>query len=151
MQINAILGTLFAATASGAAVKYRSNVVYNIFGFSASCYPQSDQCGYGFRVVPSYAPPGDNGTICGNLVTGPDNLPPLDLTACFSPSLAYSIEIADGGLILTVTSAIDEHTNATGTHTAPADLFYIRDAGGSLSQVYLGPPAFTIDTIEVAV
>ncbi|KAI0549098.1 hypothetical protein F4679DRAFT_548205 [Xylaria curta] len=151
MQINTILGALFAATASGAALEYRSSLVYNITGFSASCYPASDQCGYGFRVRLSTAGPDSEGTICGNLVTGPDILPPLDLTSCFEPSLAYSVAQADGGLIVTVTSAIDAHTNATGTHTVSADQIYFRVIDGQSMQVYDGSPTFTMDTIEVAV
>ncbi|KAF2965284.1 hypothetical protein GQX73_g8297 [Xylaria multiplex] len=115
MQIEAIISTLFAVTASGAAVKSRA-VNYDISGFSAFCIPHSVQCGYGFRLVPSTDAPGSNGTICGNLINGPDSLPPLPLTACFeNPAYAYAIAIADGGLTLTVTSAIDANTNATGT------------------------------------
>ncbi|KAI0866490.1 hypothetical protein F4860DRAFT_508884 [Xylaria cubensis] len=145
MQINTILGALFAAK------NYRSNLVYNISGFSASCYPASDQCGYGFRVRLSTAGPDSEGTICGNLVTGPDILPPLDLTACFEPSLAYSVATTDGGLIVTVTSAIDAYTNATGTHTIPADQIYFRVIDGQSMQVYDGPATFTMGTTEVAV
>jgi hypothetical protein len=70
---------------------------------------------YGFAVIPSTAAPGSNKTICGNLINGPDFLPPLNLTACFDPKFAYSVAIADGGLSLTVTSALDPHTNITGT------------------------------------
>ncbi|KAI1130392.1 hypothetical protein F5Y10DRAFT_236016 [Nemania abortiva] len=153
MQINTILGALFAVTASGAAVKPR-DVVYNIFGFSAFCVPHSTQCGYGFRVIPSTAAPGSNGTICGDLIGGPDNLPPLPLTGCFDPAdttFAYSIAIADGGLTLTVTSPLDEHTNITGTHNAPADQFEIYNGGTTMSQTYIGPKNFTMDTVEVAV
>ncbi|KAI0533381.1 hypothetical protein GGR58DRAFT_118100 [Xylaria digitata] len=151
MQIKAIIGTLFAVTASGAAVKSRA-LSYDISGFSAFCIPHSVQCGYGFRLVPSTDAPGSNGTICGNLVLGPDSLPSLPLTACFeNPAYAYAIAIADGGLTLTVTSAIDATTNATGTHTAPADQFIFTPNGISNSQSYVGPTNFTITTTEVAV
>ncbi|KAJ8123503.1 hypothetical protein ONZ43_g567 [Nemania bipapillata] len=151
MQLNVMLGALFAAAASGAAVQPREDVVYNIFGFSAACVPHSVQCGYGFRVIPSTAPAGNNGTICGNLINGPDNLPPLPLTGCFDPPFAYSIAIADGGLTLTVTSPLDAHTNITGTHTATADQFTIYNGGTTMSQTYVGPANFTMSTVEVAV
>ncbi|KAI8626703.1 hypothetical protein F5Y19DRAFT_214254 [Xylariaceae sp. FL1651] len=151
MQINTILAAFFTVAASGAAVKPREAVLYNVHGFSASCIPHSVQCGYGFRLIPSTDAPGSNGTICGNLVQGPDNLPPLDLTACFDPTYAYSVAIADGGLILTVTSALDAHTNITGSHTATADQFVIENGGTTFSQAYVGPTNFTIQTTEVAV
>ncbi|KAJ8132451.1 hypothetical protein O1611_g1170 [Lasiodiplodia mahajangana] len=150
MQINTLLGAVFAVAASGAAVKPR-DVLYNISGFSAFCIPHSVQCGYGFRVIPSTAAPGSNGTICGNLVIGPDNLPPLDLTGCFDPPFAYSIAIADGGLTLTVTSPLDAQTNITGTHTATADQFIIQNGGTTMSQTYVGPQNFTMETVEVAI
>ncbi|TRX89710.1 hypothetical protein FHL15_009460 [Xylaria flabelliformis] len=150
MQINAVVGALFAVTASGSAVSSRA-VTYAISGFSAFCMPHSVQCGYGFRVIPSTAAPGSNGTICGNLINGPDNLPPLPLTACFDPSFAYSVAIADGGLTLTVTSALDAHTNITGSHDATADQFIIQNGGTTMSQIYVGPSNFTIDTTEVTV
>ncbi|KAI8955014.1 hypothetical protein F4801DRAFT_416881 [Xylaria longipes] len=150
MQINAILGALFVVAASGSAVKCRA-VTYDVHGFSADCMPHSTQCGYGFRLIPSTAAPGSNGTICGNMVNGPDNLPPLPTTGCFDPTYAYSIAIADGGLTLTVTSALDEHTNITGSHNAPADQFIIYNGGTTMSQIYVGPTNFTIDTTKVAV
>ncbi|KAI0468533.1 hypothetical protein F4859DRAFT_206839 [Xylaria cf. heliscus] len=150
MQINTILGALFAVAASGAVVDKR-DVTYAISGFSAFCMPHSVQCGYGFRVVPSTAAPGSNGTICGNLVIGPDNLPPLDTTACFDPAFAYSVAVANGGLTLTVTSALNENTNLTGSHNAPADQFIIQNGGTTMSQIYVGPSNFTIDTAEVPV
>ncbi|KAI3329245.1 hypothetical protein HD806DRAFT_482302 [Xylariaceae sp. AK1471] len=151
MQTKALLGALFAVAASGAAVKPREAVLYNVSGFSALCMPHSVQCGYGFRVVPSTDAPGSNGTICGNLVNGPDYLPPLPLTACFDPKFAYSVAIADGGLTLSVTSALDVHTNITGTHTATADQFIIQNGGTTMSQTYVGPANFTIETVEVAI
>ncbi|KAI1146294.1 hypothetical protein F4825DRAFT_200497 [Nemania diffusa] len=151
MQINAMLSALFAAAASGAAVKSRDAVLYDISGFTAFCVPHSVQCGYGFRVIPSTAAPGSNGTICGNLINGPDILPPLPLTACFDAAFAYSIAIADGGLTVTVTSALDPSTNITGSHTATADQFYIYNGGTTMSQTYDGPTNFTIATTEVAV
>ncbi|TGJ85150.1 hypothetical protein E0Z10_g3610 [Xylaria hypoxylon] len=152
MQINAIVGALFAVAASGAAVKCRGAVHYDISGFSASCTPHSVQCGYGFRLIPSTDAPGSNGTICGTLVNGPDSLPPLGLTNCFEkPEYAFSVAIADGGLTLTVTSALDAHTNITGSHTAPADQFIFQNNGISNSQSYIGPMNFTIDAVEVAI
>ena len=45
MKANTILSALFAATASGAAVKSRDTVLYNVAGFSAACTPHSVQCG----------------------------------------------------------------------------------------------------------
>ncbi|KAI0428655.1 hypothetical protein F5Y09DRAFT_312434 [Xylaria sp. FL1042] len=153
MQITTILGALFAATASGAVVESRDAVVYNVFGFTADCTPHSLNCGYGFRVVPSSDAPGSNGTICGNIVGGPDFLPPLPLTACFTnPNIAYSIAIPDdGGLVLTITSALDAHTNITGTHYVPADQLILQNGTISVSQQYAGPTNFTIATSEVAV
>ncbi|KAI1108317.1 hypothetical protein F5Y14DRAFT_93269 [Nemania sp. NC0429] len=150
MQINAMLGALFAVAASGAAIEAREAVVYNVSGFSANCIPHSVQCGYGFRVIPSTDAPGSEGAICGNLVNGPDYLPPLPLTSCFDPRLSYAVDIADGGLTLTITSAIDANTNATGTHTAPAAEFTIYNGGTTQSQIYVGPADFTIDAAEVA-
>ncbi|KAI0904212.1 hypothetical protein F4824DRAFT_462801 [Ustulina deusta] len=152
MQINAILGALFAVAASGAAVKSRDVVLYNVSGFTAFCIPHSVQCGYGFRVVPSTDAPGSNGTICGNLVLGPDNLPPLDLTACFTnPNFAYSIAIANGGFSLAITSALDEHTNITGTYDVTAEEIVVDNGGTTFSQRYIGPTNFTLATEEVAV
>ncbi|KAI1425512.1 hypothetical protein F5Y12DRAFT_369425 [Xylaria sp. FL1777] len=153
MQLSPILGALFAAAASGAAVESRDAVLYNVFGFTADCIPHSVNCGYGFRVVPSTDAPGSNGTICGNLVGGPDFLPPLPLTACFTnPQIAYSIAIPDeGGLSLTITSALDLHTNITGTHDVPADQLILQNGTISVSQQYIGPTNFTIVASEVAV
>ncbi|GAW16724.1 hypothetical protein ANO14919_061610 [Xylariales sp. No.14919] len=152
MQLNALVGALFAVAASGTSVKSRDAVLYNISGFTASCTPHSVQCGYGFRLVPSTDAPGSNGTICGNLVNGPDSLPPLPLTGCFENyAYAYSIALADGGIILTVTSALDENTNITGSHTATADQFIFTPNGISNSESYVGPTNFTIETTEVAV
>ncbi|KAI0966514.1 hypothetical protein F4678DRAFT_448720 [Xylaria arbuscula] len=153
MQVSAILGALFAATASGAAVQSRDAVLYNVSGFTADCTPHSLQCGYGFRVIPSTDAPGSNGTICGNLVGGPDYLPPLPLTACFTnPDYAYSIDIPNaGGLVLTITSALDAQTNITGTHNVPADQLILQNGTISVSQQYAGPTNFIIVTSEVAV
>ncbi|KAI1275687.1 hypothetical protein F5Y07DRAFT_369322 [Xylaria sp. FL0933] len=153
MQLNTILGALFAAAVSGAAVEPRDAVVYDVHGFVADCTPHSVTCGYGFRVVPSSDAPGSNGTICGNIVNGPDYLPPLPLTACFTnPKIAYSIAIPeDGGLALTITSALDAHTNVTGTHIVPADQLILTQGSISVSQHYEGPTNFTIPTSEVAV
>ncbi|KAI0112022.1 hypothetical protein GGR51DRAFT_568911 [Nemania sp. FL0031] len=156
MQTKAILGALFVAAASGAAVKSRDAAFYNVFGFSATCTTASELCGYGFRVVPSTDTPGSNGTICGNLVVGPYNFPPLDLTACFTnPKIAYSIGIANGGLSLTITSALNEHTNITGTYEASADDIILEklviDNVTTFSQTYIGTNQFTIVAEEVAV
>ncbi|KAI1367970.1 hypothetical protein F5Y08DRAFT_336244 [Xylaria arbuscula] len=151
MKATTILGASFAVAASGATVKPRDTVLYNIAGFSAACTPHSVQCGYGFRLTPSTDATGA-GFICGNLVQGPDNLPPLPLTACFeNTDYAYSIAIADGGLTLTVTSALDASTNITGSHTATADQFTIYNGGTTMSQQYIGPTNFTIVPEEVAV
>ncbi|KAI0521195.1 hypothetical protein F5B22DRAFT_565722 [Xylaria bambusicola] len=152
MRVNAVLSTLFAVAASGAAVKPRDAASYDVFGFSADCTPHSVTCGYGFRVVPSFETPSDNGYICGNIVLGPDNLPPLPLTACFTnPDFAYSIDIANGGLTLTITSALNANTNLTGTHTATSDQFIFENGGTTISQRYIGPKNFTIVAEEVAV
>ncbi|GAP89952.1 putative 22kda glyco protein [Rosellinia necatrix] len=151
MQVAAILGAVFAVAASGAAVQPRDAILYNISGFSAFCMPHSVQCGYGFAVISSAAPAGANKTICGNLIIGPDNLPPLPLTSCFEPEYSYAVAIANGGLTLSVTSALDANTNITGTHTATADQFIIQNGGTTMSQIYVGPQNFTIETVEVAV
>ncbi|KAI0203455.1 hypothetical protein F4808DRAFT_20269 [Astrocystis sublimbata] len=151
MQINAIVSALFAVAASGAAVKSRA-VTYEISGFSADCAAHSTQCGYGFRLVPSTDAPDSTGLICGNLVTGPDSLPPLPTTGCFeNMDYAYSIAIADGGLTLTVTSALDASTNITGSHTAAADQFTYENYGIATRQIYVGPKNFTIEAKEVAI
>ncbi|KAI0404147.1 hypothetical protein F4802DRAFT_568062 [Xylaria palmicola] len=151
MQINTLLGAVFTVAASGAVVKSRDAFTYAVSGFSAACTPHSVTCGYGFRLVPSTDAPGSNGTICGNRVIGPDYLPSLDSTACFDPDYAYSVAIAEGALTLTVTSALDAHTNVTGTHHATADQFIIEDGGSTKSQRYIGPTNFTIEGVEVAV
>ncbi|KAI1187099.1 hypothetical protein F5B17DRAFT_336910 [Nemania serpens] len=149
MQINTMLGALFAATASGAAIESKKAITYDVQGFSAGCIPHSVECSYGFQVVPSTAAPGSSGTTCGSLVSGPDFLPPVALTACADPKIAYAVAIANGGLTLTITSAVDKHTNATGTYTAPASEFTIYNGGSTQSQIYVGPTDFTIDAVNV--
>ncbi|KAI0203921.1 hypothetical protein F4808DRAFT_416273 [Astrocystis sublimbata] len=123
MQINVILGALFATMASGAAIKSRSDFVYYISGLTGFCAPDVDHvCGYGFRVQPSTAAPDSQGPICGNiwpstLVDGKDMFPTTPLVACYEdPNYSYSVTAADGGFTLSVTSALDANTNITGSH-----------------------------------
>ncbi|KAI0466911.1 hypothetical protein F4859DRAFT_518532 [Xylaria cf. heliscus] len=157
MQINVILGALFGVTASGAAVKSRSDFVYNISGLTGFCAPDVGHvCGYGFRVKPSTAAPDSQGPICGNiwpstLVDGKDMFPTTPLVACEDASYSYSVTAADGGFTLSVTSALDSNTNITGSHVVTADQLTFERNNVGYTPSYIGPVNVTMQTVEVLV
>ncbi|KAJ2997707.1 hypothetical protein NUW58_g567 [Xylaria curta] len=163
MQINALFGVLFAATASAAAINGTSDFVYYISGLTGFCAPDAGHvCGYGFRVTPSTLTT-KPGPICGNIwpsdmVDGTEVFPTTPLVACFEdPSFSYAVTVADegfvdGGLTLSVTSALDEKTNLTGSFYLPATYFTFERNDLGYTPIYLGPQNITMTKIvKVAV
>ncbi|KAI1735426.1 hypothetical protein F4680DRAFT_435202 [Xylaria scruposa] len=162
MQINALFGVLFAATASAAAINGTSKFVYYISGLTGFCAPDMGHlCGYGFRVTPSTLT-ANPGPICGNLwpsdvVDGVEVFPTTPLVTCVDTNFSYAVTVADGGFAdggftLSVTSALDEKTNLTGSLYFPATYFTFEPNRLGYTPTYLGPQNITMTNIvKVAV
>ncbi|KAI0437133.1 hypothetical protein F4803DRAFT_539953 [Xylaria telfairii] len=158
MQTNALFSILFAATASAAAINDTSKFVYNISGLTGFCAPDVGHvCGYGFRVTSSTRP-AEPGPICGNIwptdtVDGTDVFPTTPLTACYEdPNFSYAVTVADegftdGGFTLSVTSALDEKTNLTGSLYFPATYFTFEPNFLGYTPTYIGPQNITMTEI----
>ncbi|KAK6951481.1 hypothetical protein Daesc_008016 [Daldinia eschscholtzii] len=117
MQINAILATLFAASASGAAIKSRYATGFTVTNFTASCIPHK----------------------------GPDYLPAVGWTGCAEKgAYSWAVDKFEDGLKLRVTTPQDSHGNYTGVYEITADQFVVEQRGASISQRYTGPSDFTM-------
>ncbi|KAI1770609.1 hypothetical protein F4818DRAFT_254598 [Hypoxylon cercidicola] len=147
MQIHAIIAALFAATASGAALK-RTATSFNVTDFSASCIPHSVMCTYEFNTItiPASASPSGNesGAKCHLMLQGPDILPAVGLTGCDGQAYSWSIDLMDGGLLLNVTTPQDSHGNYTGSYAIVPDQLVIEQHGAVVDQRYTGPSSFEV-------
>ncbi|KAI1467764.1 uncharacterized protein F4812DRAFT_427497 [Daldinia caldariorum] len=149
MQINAIFATLFAASASGAAIKSRYATGFTVTNFSASCIPHSVMCSYEFYTItdPETASPSGNPTPakCSLMLQGPDVLPTVGWTGCAEKgAYSWAVDKFEDGLKLRVTTPQDSHGNYTGVYEITTDQLVMEQHGASISQRYTGPAEFTM-------
>ncbi|KAI8964268.1 hypothetical protein F5Y11DRAFT_316507 [Daldinia sp. FL1419] len=149
MQFGTVLATLFAATASGAALKSRYATGFTVTNFTASCIPHSVMCTYEFYTItdPASASPSGNSdpAKCSLMLQGPDYLPAVGLTGCAEKgAYSWAVDKIEGGLKLRVTTPQDSHGNYTGVYEITSDQLVAEQHGASISQRYTGPPGFTM-------
>ncbi|KAI2778492.1 hypothetical protein F4815DRAFT_447209 [Daldinia loculata] len=147
MQLNTLLATLFAATASGAAIKSRYATGFTVSNFTASCIPHSVMCTYEFFAItdPASASPSGNPepAKCSLMLQGPDYLPAVSWTGCAEEgAYSWAVDKVEGGLKLSVTTPQDSHSNYTGVYEITSDQLVAEQNGASISQRYTGPSGF---------
>ncbi|KAI1800110.1 hypothetical protein F4811DRAFT_557121 [Daldinia bambusicola] len=147
MQINAILATLFAASASGAAIKSRYATGFTVTNFSASCIPHSVIYEFYTITDPETASPSGNPdpAKCSLMLQGPDVLPAVAWTGCAElGAYSWSVDKYEDGLKLRVTTPQDSHGNYTGVYEITTDQLVMEQNGASISQRYTGPADFAM-------